>query len=75
MDDTIKLLGDRFLRETELIFERTPELPEVQATRDFIQQILLNFVFNASESETQPQRKRVILATRRDGQHCPRASC
>jgi signal transduction histidine kinase len=65
VDDTIKLLGDRFLRETEIRFERTPDLPDVQATRDFIQQILLNFVFNASDSETQRQPKRVILATRR----------
>jgi signal transduction histidine kinase len=65
VDDTIKLLGDRFLREVEIVFERAPGLPDVSATRDFIQQILLNFVFNAAESMTQQQRKRVMVATRR----------
>ena len=64
VDDTIRLLGDRFLREVEIHFERSHELPEVRATRDFIQQILLNFIFNAAESMTQKQRKRVVLATR-----------
>jgi len=64
VDDTIRLLGDRFLREVEIHFERAQNLPEVRATRDFIQQILLNFIFNAAESMTQRQGKRVILATR-----------
>ena len=63
VDDTLKLLGDRFLREVEIRFERATDLPEAQATRDFIQQILLNFIFNASESMT--ERKPVILVTRR----------
>jgi signal transduction histidine kinase len=60
--DTITLLGDRFLRETEVKF--TPSaapLPEVPASRDFLQQILLNFIFNAAEAMTQTQR--VILMT------------
>jgi len=65
VDDTIRLLGDRFLREVQIHFERAHELPEVRATRDFIQQILLNFIFNAAESMTQRQGKRVILSTRR----------
>jgi len=65
VDDTVKLLGDRFLREVEIHFERAPDLPEVQATRDFIQQILLNFIFNAAESMTQQPRKRVMLSARR----------
>jgi signal transduction histidine kinase/streptogramin lyase len=65
VDDTIKLLGDRFVREVEIVFERSHNLPEVRATRDFIQQILLNFIFNAAESMAQRQGKRVILATRR----------
>ena len=61
-DDTIKLLGDRFLREMEVSFERAPNLPQVPASRDFIQQILLNFIFNAAESKA--VRKQVLLATR-----------
>jgi signal transduction histidine kinase len=63
VDDTIKLLGDRFLRDVEVGFERTPNLPEILLSKDFVQQILLNFIFNASESMA--KRKQVILATRR----------
>ena len=62
VDDTIKLLGDRFLREMEVSFEPAPNLPQVPASRDFIQQILLNFIFNAAESKA--VRKQVLLATR-----------
>jgi signal transduction histidine kinase len=50
--ETIKLLGDRFLREVEVRFEPVPSLPEVPASRDFIQQILLNLIFNAAEAMT-----------------------
>ena len=63
VQDTIKLLGDRFLREIHVTFQPAPALPPVPALRDFIQQILLNFIFNASEST--PTRKEIILATRR----------
>ncbi len=62
VDDTIKLLGDRFLREVEVRFERAPNLPEVPASKDFIQQILLNFIFNAADAMN--QHGRVILSTR-----------
>ncbi len=62
VEDTLKLLGDRFQREVEVRFERAAQIPEVPAAKDLIQQILLNFIFNAAESMT--QRKRVILATR-----------
>ena len=62
VDDTIKLLGDQFLREVRVVFERTPNLPAVPAAKDFIQQILLNLIFNAAES--QAQRNQVVLATR-----------
>ncbi len=48
--ETIKLLGDRFLREVEVHFEPGANLPEVPASQDFIQQILLNFIFNAAEA-------------------------
>lgn len=65
VEDTIKLLGDRFLREVDIHFEPASRLPEVRATRDFIQQILLNFIFNAAESMPAQKRKRIIVATRR----------
>jgi signal transduction histidine kinase len=61
VDDTIKLLGDRFLREVEVAFQPAPKLAAAVGSKDFIQQILLNFMFNAAESMT--GRKQVILAT------------
>jgi signal transduction histidine kinase len=60
--DTVKLLGDRFLREVQVTFEPGAELPEVTCSKDFIQQILLNFIFNAAESMA--KRKQVILTTK-----------
>ena len=60
--DTIKLLGDRFLREVQVTFESGADVPEVLCSKDFIQQILLNFIFNAAESMA--KRKQVILATK-----------
>jgi signal transduction histidine kinase len=61
VENTIKLLGDRFLREVQVTFTPTEGLPEVAAQRDFIQQILLNFIFNASEAVT--ARKQIELTT------------
>ena len=63
VDDTIKLLGDRFLHEVEVRFVRAPVLPEIPVSKDFVQQILLNFIFNAAESMA--KRKQVIVATQR----------
>jgi signal transduction histidine kinase/ligand-binding sensor domain-containing protein len=65
VDDTIKLLGDRFLREADIRFERAPGLPEVRGSRDFLQQIILNFIFNAVESLIGQKQKTVILSARR----------
>jgi len=62
MKDTIKLLGDRFLREVQVTFEPATDVPDVMCSKDFIQQILLNFIFNAAESMA--KRKQVILSTR-----------
>jgi len=59
--DTLKLLGDRFLREVELKFERSENLPELPASREFIQQILINFIFNAAEAMS--GRKKITLTT------------
>jgi signal transduction histidine kinase/ligand-binding sensor domain-containing protein len=61
VSDTLKLLGDRFLREIQVSFEPMPNLPEGSGSKDFIQQILLNFIFNAAESSA--KRKQIILAT------------
>jgi signal transduction histidine kinase len=61
VEDTLTLLGDRFLREVQLGFKPTPELPRVMASRDFTQQILLNFIFNAAES--MPDNKKIVIST------------
>ncbi len=63
VDNTLKLLGDRFRREVELRFEGAPALPPVRASQSLIQQILLNFIFNAAESMN--GRKHVIITTSR----------
>src|SRR5262249_35005460 len=60
--DTVKLLGDRFLREVQVTFEPGTDVPEAMCSKDFIQQILLNFIFNAAESMA--KRKQVILSTK-----------
>src|SRR5262249_55139960 len=60
LEDTIKLLGDRFVREVEISFEPTPDLPMVACPKNLIQQILLNFIFNAAEART--DRKQIILS-------------
>jgi signal transduction histidine kinase len=61
VDNTLKLLGDRFLREVELRFDGAPALPCVRVSQSLVQQILLNFIFNAAESMN--GRKRVIITT------------
>jgi signal transduction histidine kinase len=60
--DTRRLLGDRFLHETEVRFEPGQNLPEIRVPRDFVQQILLNFIFNADEAMT--GRKSIDLTTK-----------
>ena len=61
VDETRKLLGDRFLREVEVRFERGEHLPQLSVPRDFVQQILLNFIFNAAEAMS--GKKQIILTT------------
>ena len=58
--ETLKLLGDRFLREVQISFERARGLPKLACSRDFIQQIVLNYVLNAAES--MGKQKRIVLA-------------
>ena len=58
--ETILLLGDRFLRDVDVRFEPpTNVLPEVMLSKDFAQQILLNFIFNAADAS--PGRKPILL--------------
>jgi signal transduction histidine kinase/ligand-binding sensor domain-containing protein len=61
--DTIKLLGDRFLREVEVKCEPSPALPEIRASKNFIQQILLNIIFNAAEAMT--AQKQIVVSTQK----------
>ena len=63
VQETIRLLGDRFLREIQVHFEPGENLPEAAVPKDLVQQILLNFLFNAAESMT--DRRDVTLATQR----------
>jgi signal transduction histidine kinase len=60
--ETITLLGDRNLREARVEFRPDPAgIPGTAASRDFIQQILINFILNASEAIS--ERKEIILRT------------
>ena len=52
VDNTLRLLGDRFLRETDVRFDRAGGSPLVKVSQGLVQQILLNFIFNAAESMT-----------------------
>lgn len=62
VEDTTKLLGDRFLHEVQVAVQLAKDLPQVVTSRDLVQQILLNFIFNAAEAMT--DRKEIIIATR-----------
>jgi signal transduction histidine kinase len=63
IDGTIKLLGDQFLSEVRVTVELAPGLPRVSASGSLMQQILLNFIFNAGES--MQERKRIVLSSAR----------
>jgi signal transduction histidine kinase len=65
VDNTLKLLGDRFLREVDMRFECASDLPRIRASQSLVQQILLNFIFNAAESMN--GRKRIVIATSPQG--------
>ena len=61
--DTIRLLGARFMRNVHVRYEQAPDLPKIHSMKNLIQQILLNFIFNAAEALT--ARKEVILSTQK----------
>jgi signal transduction histidine kinase len=71
VEDTMKLLGDRFLREVQVSFETTNDLPAVAGPKDFVQQILLNFIFNAAEATEGSQSRQITLSTRKVEQPPP----
>ena len=50
VDETLKLLGDRFLREVQITFERAPDLPIAD---------LLQGLHPADPPELRPQRRRI----------------
>lgn len=60
--ETIQLLGDRFRREVKVELTPPTVLPQVRASKDFIQQVLLNFIFNAAEALT--DRRQIIVNAR-----------
>jgi signal transduction histidine kinase len=64
VEDTVRLLGDRFVREVEIRMDRAQDLPAVLTARDFLQQVLLNFIFNAAEAMT-GGKKQVLITTRK----------
>jgi signal transduction histidine kinase len=61
VDNTIRLLGDQFLSEVQVKVESGLDLPRVRASQSLMQQILLNFIFNAAESMN--ERKRIVIST------------
>src|SRR5581483_5300792 len=66
--ETIQLLGDRFRREVKVQLAPAIPLPPVRASKDFIQQILLNFIFNAAEAMTERERRQIIVSARQSSQ-------
>jgi signal transduction histidine kinase len=61
IQDTIRLLGDRFQREAEVQFRPSKSVPPVCVVPDFMQQIILNFILNAAES--MPETGKIIVRT------------
>lgn len=63
VNDTVKLLGEGFLREVDVRIDAAEDLPAIPLARDFVQQVLLNFIFNAAESMS--GQRRITVTTRR----------
>jgi signal transduction histidine kinase len=64
VNDTIQLLGDRFQRDTAVMFKPERGLRPVPVVKEFVQQVLLNFIFNAAEAETAARRKQIVVELR-----------
>jgi signal transduction histidine kinase/ligand-binding sensor domain-containing protein len=50
VNETIRLLGDRFLKEVRVRADVETQLPPARAARDLLQQMLLNLVLNAADA-------------------------
>jgi signal transduction histidine kinase len=50
VEDTIKVLGDRFLQEVTIGFEAAPSLPSVVGVKELTQQMLLNLILNSADA-------------------------
>ncbi len=50
IEETITLLGDRFLREVPVRFEPAAPLPPVHGARELVQQMVLNLILNAADA-------------------------
>lgn len=50
IEDTIHLLGDRFLQDVSIRCQLAPDLPPVPGAKDLIQQMLLNLILNAADA-------------------------
>ncbi|MDB6130387.1 MAG: Histidine kinase [Verrucomicrobiales bacterium] len=50
VEETIVLLGDRFQKDVNIEFEWAPGLPKVLIAKDFVQQMLLNLIFNSADA-------------------------
>jgi signal transduction histidine kinase len=50
IEETIRLLGDRFLRGVSIQRQLAPDLPPVRSVKDLLQQMLLNLIFNAADA-------------------------
>jgi signal transduction histidine kinase len=50
VDETLRLLGDRWRRDVRVCREVEADLPRVWASRDLLQQMLLNLMLNAAEA-------------------------
>ncbi len=66
VSETIRLLGDRFRREVKVQLAPIMPVPNIPASKDFIQQILLNFIFNAAEAMT--EHRQVVVCVRQASQ-------
>ena len=63
VEETVTLLGDRFLREVQVRFQPAPNLPQTMTRKGFVQQAVLNFLFNAAEAMN--HRREVVIRTQR----------
>jgi signal transduction histidine kinase len=62
VEETLRLMGERFLREVEVVTECETDLPLVLGVKDLMQQMLLNLTINAAEAST--GRGRILVGAR-----------